>query len=85
VVNAPSERREGLLKELENFAFRGIPNVSSPRIVANQDDSEDGDNALLVPEEDDRRRFGERSKRRQSTSTSDVENNGDSGNRYKVR
>ena len=31
VVNAPSERREDLLKELEHFAFRGIPNMNSPR------------------------------------------------------
>jgi hypothetical protein len=31
VVGAPAERREELLKELEHFAFRGIPNVSSPR------------------------------------------------------
>lgn len=31
VVNAPSERREDLLKELEHFAFRGIPNLNSPR------------------------------------------------------
>ena len=31
VVSAPSDRREDLLKELEHFAFRGIPNVSSPR------------------------------------------------------
>ena len=32
VVSAPSEKKEDLLKELEQFAFRGIPNVSSPRI-----------------------------------------------------
>ena len=34
VVNAPSDKREDLLKELENFAFRGIPNLSSPRVPA---------------------------------------------------
>ena len=32
MVSAPSDRREDLLKELEHFAFRGIPNVSSPRL-----------------------------------------------------
>ena len=32
VVSAPSDKKEDLLKELEQFAFRGIPNVSSPRI-----------------------------------------------------
>ena len=32
VVSAPSDKREDLLKELEHFAFRGIPNVSSPRL-----------------------------------------------------
>ena len=33
MVNAPAERREDLLKELEHFAFRGIPNLTSPRPV----------------------------------------------------
>ena len=32
VVSAPPENRENLLKELEQFAFRGVPNLSSPRI-----------------------------------------------------
>merc|ERR1711963_429280 len=32
VVGAAPEKREDLLKELEQFAFRGIPNLSSPRI-----------------------------------------------------
>ena len=32
VVGAPPENRENLLKELEQFAFRGVPNLSSPRI-----------------------------------------------------
>jgi len=32
VVGAAPENREDLLKELEQFAFRGIPNLSSPRI-----------------------------------------------------
>lgn len=31
-MSAPPENREELLKELEQFAFRGIPNLSSPRI-----------------------------------------------------
>jgi hypothetical protein len=31
VVGAPAEKREDLLKELEHFAFRGIPSLSSPR------------------------------------------------------
>ena len=32
MVGAAPEKREDLLKELEQFAFRGIPNLSSPRI-----------------------------------------------------
>merc|ERR1719270_2690625 len=32
VVGVAPENREDLLKELEQFAFRGIPNLSSPRI-----------------------------------------------------
>ena len=32
VVGAAPENRDDLLKELEQFAFRGIPNLSSPRI-----------------------------------------------------
>merc|ERR1719210_1500615 len=32
VVSAPPENRENLLKELEQFAFRGVPNLTSPRI-----------------------------------------------------
>ena len=32
MVSAPSEHKEDLLKELERFAFRGIPKIScSPR------------------------------------------------------
>lgn len=34
VVSAPSDKKEDLLKELEHFAFRGIPNVNSPRAAA---------------------------------------------------
>lgn len=30
VVSAPSENKEQLLKELEEFAFRGCPNLSVP-------------------------------------------------------
>ncbi len=33
VVSAPADKRENLLKELENFAFRGIPNISSPLLA----------------------------------------------------
>ena len=40
VVNAPSERREDLLKELEHFAFRGIPNLNSPRPVGDGGDKD---------------------------------------------
>jgi hypothetical protein len=41
VVSAPSDKREDLLKELEHFAFRGIPHVSSPRQPdANSDKNE---------------------------------------------
>ncbi|KAG8041539.1 hypothetical protein G9C98_002832 [Cotesia typhae] len=29
IVDAPSDQKENLLKELEEFAFRGIPDVSS--------------------------------------------------------
>ena len=32
VVGAAPEKREDLLRELEQFAFRGIPNLASPRI-----------------------------------------------------
>ena len=32
MVNASPDKREDLLKDLEQFAFRGIPNLSSPRI-----------------------------------------------------
>ena len=39
MVSAPSDKKEGLLKELEHFAFRGIPNLSSPR----QDNEEEED------------------------------------------
>ena len=30
IVSAPTEDREGLLKDLEQFAFRGIPNMRPP-------------------------------------------------------
>ena len=33
-MSAPSDKKEDLLKELEHFAFRGIPNVNSPRPAA---------------------------------------------------
>ena len=32
VVSAPSEKREDLLKELEHFAFRGIPNLTQQQV-----------------------------------------------------
>lgn len=45
MVSAPSDRREDLLKELEQFAFRGIPNVASPRnindIMENEEEEEE--------------------------------------------
>ena len=41
VVSAPSDKREDLLKELEHFAFRGIPNVSSPRLPDANSDKND--------------------------------------------
>ena len=31
VVSAPAEKKEALLMELQQFAFRGIPDISSPR------------------------------------------------------
>lgn len=33
VVSAPTDKREDLLKDLESFAFRGIPNINLPLIV----------------------------------------------------
>ncbi|TRY70760.1 hypothetical protein TCAL_04878 [Tigriopus californicus] len=35
VVGAPSDKREILLKELEHFAFRGIPSLSTPQPTSN--------------------------------------------------
>ena len=40
VVGAAPEKREDLLRELEQFAFRGIPNLS-PKCVTGQPDLED--------------------------------------------
>jgi hypothetical protein len=40
VVSAPSDRKEELLKELERFAFRGIPNLTSPRSQKSEDDGD---------------------------------------------
>lgn len=39
VVSAPTDKREDLLKDLENFAFRGIPNINLP-LIANMTTSE---------------------------------------------
>ena len=39
MVSAPSENKEELLKELEKFAFRGIPSLSSPRIPSKESGS----------------------------------------------
>lgn len=39
VVGAPVDKREDLLKELEQFAFRGIPNLASkPKTIQEQED-----------------------------------------------
>lgn len=36
VVAAPSDEKENLLKELEEFAFRGCPNLSSPNLLSTE-------------------------------------------------
>lgn len=41
VVSAPPDKKEELLKELEKFAFRGIPNVTSPRSIMNNNQEEE--------------------------------------------
>merc|ERR1719273_2464009 len=38
VVGAPADRKEALLMELQQFAFRGIPDISSPKPPLAQDD-----------------------------------------------
>lgn len=48
VVSAPSDKRENLLKELENFAFRGIPNISSPLLANLAEKQEDECDAVGV-------------------------------------
>ena len=40
VVGAAPEKREDLLRELEQFAFRGIPNLS-PKVCSGHPDLED--------------------------------------------
>ena len=69
VVNAPTERREDLLKELEHFAFRGIPNVNSPRTVG------DGGGAGVDKDAPDAKKGDEdtQQQRRWSTSSSEHE------------
>ena len=52
VVSAPTERREDLLKELEHFAFRGIPNVNSPRLPDENGDKNDQNSMENESEED---------------------------------
>merc|ERR550517_2419112 len=42
VVSAPASKREDLLMELQQFAFRGIPNASTMGMMQPQT-SEDGD------------------------------------------
>ena len=71
VVNAPAERREDLLKELEHFAFRGIPNLNSPRPVG------DGSGVGGVDKDAPDAKKGEedtQQQRRWSTSSSEHEN-----------
>ena len=40
VVGAAPEKREDLLRELEQFAFRGIPNLSTKAVCSGQTDLE---------------------------------------------
>ena len=49
-MGAPPENRENLLKELETFAFRGIPNLTSPRIPENLH-NQDFEKQVLDPED----------------------------------
>jgi len=37
-MSAPADKRENLLKELESFAFRGIPNTSTPNASIDEED-----------------------------------------------
>ena len=67
VVNAPSERREDLLKELEHFAFRGIPNLNSPRPVGDGGGGGDASEAKKSGED------AREQQRRWSTSSSEHE------------
>ena len=52
VVGAAPEKREDLLRELEQFAFRGIPNLASPRIPK-QTEVEDEAPPSIEPEVDE--------------------------------
>ena len=52
VVSAPPENRENLLKELEQFAFRGVPNLSSPRIPETLQSQEENPETQLSRAED---------------------------------
>ncbi len=49
-MSAPTEKREELLKELEQFAFRGIPSLQSPRIPRQDDEEEEEEEG---PEEEE--------------------------------
>ena len=69
-MNAPSERREDLLKELEHFAFRGIPNLNSPRPVGDGGGGEKDAPDAKKGDEDTK----QQQHRRWSTSSSEHEN-----------
>ena len=69
-MNAPSERREDLLKELEHFAFRGIPNLNSPRPVGDGGGGGEKDAPDAKKGDEDTKQ----QHRRWSTSSSEHEN-----------
>ena len=52
MVSAPPDKKEELLKELEKFAFRGIPNVTSPRSIINNNQEEE-EKELQVDEKEE--------------------------------
>ncbi len=57
MVSAPSDKKEALLKELEHFAFRGIPNLSSPRPqdhIVELKDTKDGDKIAAEDAEEEK-------------------------------
>lgn len=41
VVSAPEEKRDELLKDLEQFAFRGVPNLGTSNLSTDQNDKVD--------------------------------------------